>query len=173
MNVAPKTTPISQLKPKPVKKAVTYYCTRGQYTFHIPVYERDEIGEILIKDGKRVQVITMDADGNNRVRVSESVKFDRFPVIDPKTKKTDATMNIGRMIVEPSNPRYEELIEAIEKGRKNLYNAILTEDEYKNFVNPIAFQHEQEKEVLIAKNETIEAENARLKALLEEKGIKA
>jgi hypothetical protein len=156
-----------------VKKTVTYFCTRGQYTFHIPLYERDEVGEILRKDGKPVQVINMDTEGNHRVHAVESVKFDRFPVIDPKTKKTDATMNIGRIVIDSTNPRYEELVEAIEKGRKNLYNAILTEDQFKGFVNPLAFQHEKEKEALVAKNETIEAENVHLKALLEEKGIKA
>jgi hypothetical protein len=161
-----------QLKEK-VKQVVIYYCTKGQYSFDLHKHEKDAFDKI-VKDenGKPKKLFIADTDGNNKREVMEDFKFERLPVKNPKTGKTDATMNIGRFIINPDHPRYQELIDRLEISRKNKYNGILTEDEYKIFVNPIAFQQETEKNALKDQNDDLQSENERLKTLLAEKGVK-
>ena len=153
-------------------KSVIYYCIKGLYSFVIPEYERDATGEIVIgSNGKPKVLFVTDANGNNRHQVDVLFKFERFPIKDEKTGKTDMLQRVGRFIIEPENPRRDDIINAIEEGRKNKLNGILTEDEYKRHSNAEAFRQEQEKNLLKDKNVELQDENAMLREKLAKAGI--
>lgn len=154
------------------QKAVIYYCTRGQNSFDLPKYELDEFGKpITDADGNKKQLFTTDALGNNKTAMNDRFRFERLPIIDGKTGKVDPTKNIGQFIIQPDHPRREELISKLEQSRKNVYNGILTEDEYKKQFNAEAFKFESENRRL---NDTIadqQTEIDRLRDLLKQKGV--
>lgn len=169
---APKPVKVSKRDEKSSLKAVIYYCIKGLYSFVIPEYERDASGEVVIgENGKPKKLFETDANGNNKHEVSIIHKFERFPVIDPKTGKTDALSRIGRFIVEVANPRRDDIIAVIENGRKNKINGILTEDEYKKHSNVEAYRQEQEKKSLVDENTALADENALLREKLAKAGV--
>lgn len=167
-----KKTQTQKVKGKVTVKSVIYYCIKGLYSFVIPEYERDASGEIVIGgNGKPKVLIESDANGNNRHEITINHKFERFPIKDPKTGKTDMLQRVGRFIVEVDNPRRDDIIATIENGRKNKINGIMTEDEYKKHSNAEAFRQEQEKNALKDDNAALADENATLREKLAKAGI--
>jgi hypothetical protein len=161
---------------KPDNNAVVkFYCTKGQYTFAMPVYERDGFGEIITQNGRPKKLIETDSDGNNRHGVFESFKFDRLPIKDPKTGKTSAMVFIGVFAISPEFPnrwsRKEELVDYLALAAKNVHTGIMTEDQYKKFHNPEAYTVMKEKEDLAIYNAKLAEENFKLKAKLSAAGV--
>jgi hypothetical protein len=150
--------------------AVIFYCMRGQYTFSLPEYERDEVGDIVLVNGKKKRLVNIDADGVKHA-VEVSYKFERVPVRDPKTGKTSAIIHLGRFVVEENDPRREDLLAKLADARKTPINGILTEDEYKLQHNPEAFSFEKEKILLSGQLVELKDENEALRAKLAEAGI--
>lgn len=155
-----------------VKKPVVYYCTKGQYTFTIPEYERDEFGAVVKKDGVPKVLYVTDDNGNNRHSVHIHIQFERVPVKDPKTGKTNAMHFLGRLIVQPENERYDDIIAYLEKAKKNAYNGLKTEDEYKEMHNPDAYAFEKRMSMYETENTELKEYNEKLRKKLEEAGIK-
>lgn len=155
-----------------VKKAKIYYCTKGQYSFTIPEYERDEFGEVVKNEkGKPKVLYATDDNGNNKHVVHIHIVFDRVPVKDAKTGKTNAMVFLGRLIVNPSNERYEDIIEYIEKAKLNTLSGLVTEDEYKELHNPDAYAFEKKLFMYESENTELKEYNANLRQKLESLGV--
>lgn len=157
-------------------KSATFYCMRGELSFALPEYERDGFGEV-VKDAhdrpKKLRVT--DQDGNNAHDVFESFKFDRLPVIDPKSNKTSALIFHGIFIISPEFPirwrRKEELVDYLNLVRKNKHSYVLNEDEYRLQRNPEQFAAEKELMTVKLTNEELRKRNEKLEATLREKGV--
>lgn len=168
---------------KPVKKSkksekvtviepIIYYCIKGLYNFTIPEVERDSDGKIALdNDGKKKLLVTFDAHGNNKSTVNKRYAFERFPVKNKETGKTDPMIRVGRFIVTVDDDRRDDIISAIEAGKRNRLNGIMTEDEYKHYSNDEAFHQEQEKKKLKEERDTLADENAMLREKLAAAGI--
>jgi len=159
-----------QISPKTkMEKSIIYYCNKGMPTFHIPEYERDEIGEVVTKNGKPVQMVIRDVDGNNPRKVEKKITFDRLPIIDPKTKKVDASRRIGIFILSPDKgelwERREEIVKFLENAKKTALNGIMTEAEFKKSENALAFSLAQDNENLKTQ---LEEANRRISELEEQ-----
>ena len=153
------------------KGNVIFYCDRGQYTFSLPEFERDEFGEFITDEkGRRKQLITIDADGGKH-KAYKDYKFDRVPVKDPKTGKTSAIVHLGRFVVTSNDENRAELLAAMDRAIKNPINGVMTEDDYKKNHNPEAFGFEKEKLALANEVASVKDENAALRAKLAEAGI--
>ena len=160
------TTTATTLEPK------TFYCMRGEYTFVISELETDAFGDIEKNAaGKPKHKFTQDADGNNKVAVTRTIKFERMPIKDPKTGKTSAIHHVGRLIVQGNDARRDDILAVIAQAMKNRYNEILTEDEYKQQHNPEAYGFEKEKLALKTDNEALKKRNEMLEKTLREKGV--
>lgn len=156
----------------PEKAQKTYYCTKGQYSFALHEYERDEYGKVIVNEqGKPKKLYATDNEGNNKHAVYIHYKFDRVPIKDPKTGKTSAMEFLGRLIVDPSNERYDDIIAHLENARKNKYSGILTEDEYKNLHNPDAYAFEKKLAMYETENTELKDYNEKLRKKLEDAGI--
>jgi len=153
------------------KTTVMYYCTKGCFSFDIPAFELDEFDKpILNAEGIPKKAFFTDEKGN-KTPIMDDYKFDRLPIKNEKTGKTDPTMNIGRFIIDPEHPRAGDLVERLEDARKHKMNGILTEEEFKKYTNPLAFQHETEKNALKNEKDALQSENERLKKMLGEQGV--
>lgn len=162
--------PAPVVVPEPVDRV--FYCIKGEYSFTLPEYERDGFGQIIRNDaGQPKQLFEMDANGNNRVPVTRKFKFERVPVKDPKTGKTSALIFLGRFVVSADNDRYDDLIAHLEEARKNAYNGVCTEDEYKAQHNPEAHAAEKVAAAAMAENESLRRANESLAARLRDAGI--
>lgn len=164
---------VSKMKKSQPKKVVVYYCTKGQYSFKLPKYEIDPFGKVVRNgEGKPKQEYQTDADGNNKVPLFDHFKFSRVPIPNETTGKTDPTFNVGRFVIDPGNPRFQELVDRIEYGRANKYNGILTEAEFRMWRNPKAAKAEDEKNALLTENQNLNEEIERLKSELSRKNGK-
>jgi signal peptidase I len=153
------------------KGNVIFYCDRGQYTFSLPEFERDEFGNIITDEkGKKKHLVTVDADGGKH-KAYKDYKFDRVPVKDPKSGKTSAIIHLGRFVVTPDDENRDELLAAMVRAMKNPINGVMTEDQYKAQHNPEAFGFEKEKLALANEVTAVKDENAALRAKLAEAGI--
>lgn len=156
---------------KEERKTKVYYCNKGQYSFQIPEYETDEFGEVIVKNGVKKQLITTDANGNNPVRVTKEVKFERFPVIDPKTNKTDATKNVGRLVIKGDDPYYDEKVAGAEQGCDTPICGVVTEDTYRKTTNHASYIAEEKAKSLEASNKEKDKEIDELKSMLKKQGV--
>jgi hypothetical protein len=151
---------------------VTFYCNRGEYRFSLPEYERDEFGNVIKNTAgvpkKKYQV---DVDGNNKSQLFVNYKFDRIPVRDPASGRTSAMQFLGVFIIRQDNDRREELIAYLMEAKKNSFNGIMTEDEYKNTLNPKAFAMEIENRELSTENDDLRKANIAMAKKLREIGI--
>jgi hypothetical protein len=172
-----KKEPIIQLieeTPEAVKYPI-YYCNRGQYVFQLPVYEKDENDEIVKVNGRAKKAYAFDNEGNNRRELKQDFKFDRLPVIDPKTGKPDAKLLIGIFVISPEFPlrweRRDELVSYLELSRKNAHTHVVSESDYKKSRNPEAFIKEQEISSLKMTIEQLRLENERIKDKSKDSGV--
>lgn len=162
---------------KPDKeKPATYYCLRGQYAFALDVWEKDINGEVVKNQkGNPVPVKVTDTDGNNPHKIHQAFKFDRLPILDPKTGRTNPLIHHGIFVISEDNPerweRRQELIEYLEKSRKNPHAHVVNLDDYKKQRNPEAFAMEQKFVDLKATNAQLEADKKVLMDKLEAAGI--
>ena len=163
---------VKKVEAKIIEKPKIYYCTKGQYTFSIPEYERDEFGEVIKNEyGKPKILFATDIDGNNQHAVFIHLSFERVPVKDPKTGKTNAMIFLGRFIINPGHERYTDIIAYIERAKKNPLAGILSEDEYKEMHNPDAFAFEKKLSIYESENTELKKYNAELKQKLENLGV--
>lgn len=154
------------------KRAVTYYCIKGEYTFSIPEYEKDEFGEIVKNEqGKPKILYATDVDGNNRHPIHRHLKFERVPIKDSKSGKTNAMVFVGRFIVAPEYDRYDDVVTYLESARRNSLSGILTEDQYKKQHNPDAYEFEKKVLLYATENEELKAYNEKLRQRLIEAGV--
>ncbi len=160
---------VASLKEERITKV--FFCTKGQYSFRIPVYERDGAGDIVMLNGKKKQLITTDANGNNPVAATETMIFDRFPVIDPKTNKTDATVNVSRFQVDADNPDYDDIVAAIEEGMTMPICGVITKDQYRKQMNHASYVAEEKAKSLEAANKEKDTEISKLKEMLKKQGV--
>lgn len=161
----------NKVKPE-VKKPKIYYCTKGQYSFTIPEYERDQYGEVVKNDkGMPKFLYATDDNGNNKHIVNIHIAFDRVPVKDPKTGKTNAMVFLGRLIVEPDNERYDDIISYIEKAKRNPLSGLVSEEEYKEMHNPDAYAFEKKLSMYESENTELKDYNAKLRQKLESLGV--
>jgi hypothetical protein len=148
-----KAVPEVKKTPEPKKeKAIIYYCSKGMPTFHIPEYERDSVGDVVMIKGKPSHLVERDADGNNPRKIHKKITFDRHPILDPKTHKPDASRRVGKLIITPESgelwERRQEIVDFLENAKKHALNGIMTEDEFKKGENMLAFTFAQENEGL-------------------------
>jgi hypothetical protein len=160
-----KTEPVKPAKAKALAPII-YYCNKGTPTFHIPEYETDDAGNIVKIDGKPKKLVLRDADGNNPRKVEKKITFDRLPIIDPKTKKPDASRRVGIFILSPDKielwDRKDEIITLLNDAKKHQLNGILTEAEFKQGENALAFALSEENESLKAQVEELQGKIALL-----------
>ena len=158
-------------KEKEDKKPVVFYCNRGQYTFSLPEYERDEFGKLIVENGKKKKLFVTDADGNNRHVVQVSFQFERVPVKDKKTGKTSAMIHLGRFICDPANERYEDLVRYLADAKKNGLSGLMSEDEYKKDYNAEAYAFEKQVATLNSDMDELRKRNEAMEEVLKQKGF--
>jgi hypothetical protein len=156
-------------KPK-VEKAIIYYCSKGMPTFHIPEYERDDVGDVVMVKDKPKPLVVRDAEGNNPRKIDKKISFDRLPIIDPKTKRPDMSRRVGILVLTPDKGelwnRREEICKVLDEAKKHALNGIMTEAEFKKTENALAFTLSQENEEIKSKLEDAQARIAELEEQL-------
>lgn len=143
------------------EKAITFYCLdHTAYQFMI-----DEL------DANGARVYRTDADGNNRTRVRRTIKFERVPVVDPKTGKPSPMVKLCRYHLDRNDPDLVRIAGFL-ASREAKFDGVVTEEEYHQKRNPEAFRIASEKKALVDENEQLKAQMAELQARLNKQGIK-
>lgn len=154
------------------KKNVIYYCIKGICSFSVPEYERDEFRQVITDshDNKKM-LMEFDVDGNNKHQVFKKYQFDRLPIIDKKTNKTDATKNYGQFVVHHEDDRYDDIIAAIEKIRLNPLNGIMNTEQFGKHENEAEYRQRVENNRLKDENKDLKSENDELREKLRKQGL--
>lgn len=124
------------------KFPMIYYCVnRIEFAFDLHELELDEAGKPIINPdtGKYRHSYIVNDESGKKSPIFKSYKFDRLPVLDPKTGKPDPTAFACSFVIQADDPRRDDLYAKIEQMRRNSLNMIITETQWQQHVNSAAY----------------------------------
>lgn len=155
---------------KAKKRTKVYVCTKGEYTFTLPVYELDGFGKEIVDEKGNKKKLYLEENGVKKA-VETKYVFTRIPVKDEKTGKTNAMIFLAKFILEPENDRYDEIEKLLDNATRNAYSGVMTEDNYKSQSNPEAYASEKQMNLYAGENLELKAHNEKLREALRNAGV--